>query len=201
MNKETIVELQSYFDGRSRLSNAIQKIKLYSNSKDASIFFGYVDGFKNKRTINIPIEPDDLLPILEKYVRNIESEIMGIAVESTEAPPERIENPQPLLGYRLSEESIPPGWEQNIRESIESALSYYNASLEHGTPGYEIWNEITDQSEVWEVPNCFIVNDLGDESADDMLLLQITNPNEVITSLSKRVPVIIILKFINRLKG
>lgn len=51
------------------------------------------------------------------------------------------------------------------------------------------------------MPNCFIVNDLGDESADDMLLLQITNPNEVITSLSKRVPVIIILKFINRLKG
>lgn len=189
MDKEMIVDLQSYFDGRGKLNNAITAIKCYSrDSKESSVFFGYVDGFKNKRTINIPIDPKDLLPILEKYVNNIDIQIMEVT------------NPK-ILDYELSPDGIPSGWEQNIRESIESALKWYNHDLAKGTPGYELWNEITDQSGVWETPNCFIVNDLGDESKDDMLLLQITNPNEVISGLSRMVPVTIKLKFISRLKG
>lgn len=106
MNQETIVDLQSYFDGRSRLNKVITAIKLYSNdTNNPSLFYAYVDGFKNKRTVNVPIDPADLLPILEKYVRNIENEIMGIANKSSELEEDQneyeviIENENDLANY------------------------------------------------------------------------------------------------------
>lgn len=108
---------------------------------------------------------------------------------------------QQPLGYELSKEGIPPGWEERIRESIDYSISFYNKDLAKGTPGNMLWEEMTDQSGVWGVPNCFIVNDLGDKSEDDMLLFQITNPKEVSTCLSQKKRVIIKLTFIQRLKG
>lgn len=84
-----IVDLQSYFDGRGKLNNAITAIKCYSrDSKESSVFFGYVDGFKNKRTINIPIDPKDLLPILEKYVNNIDIQIADALLQARVIPNE-----------------------------------------------------------------------------------------------------------------
>lgn len=79
MDREKILELQSYFDGRKRLNNALTAIKSYT--KDSSLFFGYTDGFKNKKTVNIPIEPEELIPILEGYIENIDKEILNIANE------------------------------------------------------------------------------------------------------------------------
>ena len=164
-------------------------IKCYSGeTKNTSIFFAYVDGFKNKRTINIPITPKDLLPILETYLEDIDNQIIEISTPT-------------LLDFELSPDGIPSDWDQYLRDSITPALSYYNKDLIAGVPAYQVWEEMTDQSDVWGVPNSFIVNDLGDKSGDDMLHFQITNPTEVETNLNQREPVTIKLKFIQRLKG
>ncbi len=80
MDEALIIELQGHFDGRSRLKKVADAIKCYT--KDASIYYSYVDGWGNKRNINIPIEPEEILPILENYIKNIEKDIIKIA-----APP------------------------------------------------------------------------------------------------------------------
>lgn len=77
MNKELISELQSFFDGRSKLNYAAMAIKCYTQK--STLFYACVDGFGNKRTINIPIEPTDLLPIIERYLDNIDKEIINIS--------------------------------------------------------------------------------------------------------------------------
>ncbi|MCM1075982.1 MAG: hypothetical protein NC411_01315 [Bacteroides sp.] len=80
MNKAQIAELQDHFDGRARLKKAANALKSYT--KEASIFFSYIDGWGKKQYINIPIEPTDVLPILEKYIENIENEIINITQEA-----------------------------------------------------------------------------------------------------------------------
>ncbi|TFU91755.1 hypothetical protein E4T81_14745 [Barnesiella sp. WM24] len=77
MDKALISELQSFFDGRSKLNYAAMAIKCYTQKP--SLFYACVDGFGNKKTINIPIEPTDLLPIIERYLDNIDKEIINIS--------------------------------------------------------------------------------------------------------------------------
>lgn len=69
MDKALIAELQDHFDGRGKLKKVANAIKCYT--KDTSIFFSYVDGWGKKQYINIPIEPSEILPILEKYINCI----------------------------------------------------------------------------------------------------------------------------------
>jgi len=82
MDKVLISELQDHFDCRGKLKKVAIALKCYS--KEASLFFSYVDGFGKKQYINIPIEPTDILPILEKYIENIDKDILEIAsIEKT----------------------------------------------------------------------------------------------------------------------
>lgn len=77
MDKALINELQTCFDGRGRLKAASVAIQSYTNN--TSVFFSYIDGWNNKKSINIPIDPEDLLPILDRYMDNIDKEIQRIA--------------------------------------------------------------------------------------------------------------------------
>lgn len=77
MDKALITELQDHFDGRGRLKKVANAIRCYP--KDSSIFFSYVDGWGKKQYVNIPVEPSEILPILEKYIDNIDADIMRIA--------------------------------------------------------------------------------------------------------------------------
>ena len=52
-------------------------IKIYT--KDASLFYSCVDGWGKKKYINIPIDPNDLLPLLDKYIGRIDKEIIRIS--------------------------------------------------------------------------------------------------------------------------
>lgn len=103
MKKDTIQELQDFFDGRGRLNKCKVAMKCYT--KNASIFYAYVDGWGKKQYINIPIEVDDILPIIDKYIANIDIEI-GNVVGGGPATPVRVEidNLDDLLykidGYR-----------------------------------------------------------------------------------------------------
>lgn len=82
MDKALITELQDHFDGRGKLKKVANAIKSYS--KDASIFFSFVDGWGKKQYVNIPIEPSDILPIIDNYVENIDADILRI-VQSKES--------------------------------------------------------------------------------------------------------------------
>lgn len=77
MDRALITELQDHFDGRGKLKKVANAIKCYS--KDASIFFSYVDGWGKKQYVNIPIEPSDIIPIIDKYVENIDADILRIS--------------------------------------------------------------------------------------------------------------------------
>lgn len=83
MDKALITELQDHFDGRGKLKKVANAIKCYT--KDASIFFSYVDGWGKKQYVNIPIEPSEILPILEKYINNIDADIVRIASPTKQA--------------------------------------------------------------------------------------------------------------------
>lgn len=124
MDKAAIIDLQTYFDGRAKLNNASIAIKSYSH-KNASLFFGYVDGFNNKRTINIPIAPTDILPILENYIDNIDKEIINIA-NGGEEPEELyeavIENEDELVQYITDYANRYPNTFTSL-ESIKNRLS------------------------------------------------------------------------------
>lgn len=74
MNPTVINDLQDHFDGRSRLRKASTAIKCYTQK--ASLFFSYIDGWGKKQYVNIPIEPSDLLPILDNYITKIDEDIM-----------------------------------------------------------------------------------------------------------------------------
>lgn len=76
MDLAKINELQDHFDGRGRLRQVVDAIKCYT--KNASVFYTYVDGWNNKKYINIPIEPSDLLPILQKYIDSIDKDIIAM---------------------------------------------------------------------------------------------------------------------------
>lgn len=79
MDKSKIVEIQGHFENRGKFNKAIDAIKCYT--KGSSVFYSYVDGWGNKKTVNIPIEPTDLLPLLELYVEKIDNDIIGICNE------------------------------------------------------------------------------------------------------------------------
>lgn len=83
MDKALISELQDHFDGRSKLKKVANAITCYT--KNASIFFSYVDGWGKKQYVNIPIEPSEILPILEKYINNIDADIVRIASPTKQA--------------------------------------------------------------------------------------------------------------------
>lgn len=76
MDYDKIDELQAQFDGRGRLIQIVNAISLYSNS--ASIFLSYTDGWQKKKYLNIPIELDELLPILLKHITNIDNDIIRL---------------------------------------------------------------------------------------------------------------------------
>ncbi len=76
MDVAKINELQDHFNGRGRLMQVVYAIKCYS--KDSSIFFSCIDGWGKKKYINIPIEPSDLLPILQKYIDSIDKDIIAM---------------------------------------------------------------------------------------------------------------------------
>ncbi len=94
MDNALIAELQDHFDGRGKLKKVANVIKCYS--KDASIFFSYVDGWGKKQYVNIPIEPSEILPILEKYISNIEADIVRIASPAKQAA---IDNPADIESF------------------------------------------------------------------------------------------------------
>lgn len=77
MTKAEINDLQSYFDGRRKLNNALIAIKSYP--KDSSFFFNYTDGWNKNKNINLPLEAEDIIPILENYIDNIDRQIMEIS--------------------------------------------------------------------------------------------------------------------------
>ena len=77
--KNLIAELQDHFTERGRLTNAKMAIKCYT--QDASFFFSYKDGWGNKKYINLPFTPEDVLPILQKYINNIEKDIIYSSIE------------------------------------------------------------------------------------------------------------------------
>ncbi len=81
MDIEKINELQDHFDGRGRLMQLANAIHSHQNT-DAPIFLSYTDGWGKKRYLNVPIEPSDVLPILEKYINNIDRDI----IKSTSMP-------------------------------------------------------------------------------------------------------------------
>lgn len=83
MDKALIAELQDHFDGRGKLKKVANAIKCYT--KDTSIFFSYIDGWGKKQYINIPIEPSEILPILEKYINNIDADIVRISSSTKQA--------------------------------------------------------------------------------------------------------------------
>lgn len=80
MDIQKINELQDHFEGRGRLKQVVNAIKCYT--KNASIFYSYTDGWGNKKYLNVPIEPTDLIPILQKYIDSIDKDIIA----STSAP-------------------------------------------------------------------------------------------------------------------
>lgn len=75
-----INDLQDHFDGRGRLKKASMALRCYS--KDVSIFFSYIDGFGKKQYVNLPIEPSDILPILERYINRIDGDIIRLTLSS-----------------------------------------------------------------------------------------------------------------------
>ena len=79
MDEALITELQGHFDGRSRLNRVANAIKQYKDTKDASVFFSFVDGWGKKQYLNIHIEPEELLPMLENNIKNIDKNIIEIA--------------------------------------------------------------------------------------------------------------------------
>lgn len=76
LTKAKIYELQDHFDGRSKLQKVAFALKNRTNN--ASIFYSYTDGYGKKQYVNIPIEPDEILPIIERYIENIEKDIIEI---------------------------------------------------------------------------------------------------------------------------
>ena len=93
LTQAQIYELQGHFDARSRLQKVAHAIKCYTN--DASFFYSCVDGWGKKQYVNIPIEPEDIMPIIETYINNIEQDIIKLTT-----PPElevRIENEADLI--------------------------------------------------------------------------------------------------------
>lgn len=84
--KQLIAALQDHFTERGRLANAMTAIKCYT--KEASFFYSYKDGWGNKRCINLPFMPEDVLPILQKYIDNIGKDIIyssiGAEIDSEE---------------------------------------------------------------------------------------------------------------------
>lgn len=76
LTKAQISELQGHFDGRSKLQSLVTAMKCYT--KDASFFFAYKDGWGNKKYINIPIEPEDIMPIIEKQIESIDNDIIEL---------------------------------------------------------------------------------------------------------------------------
>lgn len=94
MDKALIIELQDHFDGRGKLKKVADAIKCYP--KDASVFYSYVDGWGKKQYLNVPIEPSEILPILEKYIDNIDADIVRIASPSLKAV---IENSNEIERY------------------------------------------------------------------------------------------------------
>ncbi len=77
--KNLISELQDHFTERGRLVNAKTAIKCYT--QDASFFFSYKDGWGNKKYINLPFTPEDVMPILQKYIDGIEKDIIYSSIE------------------------------------------------------------------------------------------------------------------------
>lgn len=152
MNKALISDLQSYFDGRARLNNAALAIKCYT--KNPSLFYGYVDGWNNKKTVNIPIEPTDLLPILERYIENIDKEIINVSQEAEETtkaivttpnevmPPTQyhvnIENCEYLIDYINGYANTHPNTYNSFGEIVRQlSVAYHSRLTDTENPGYE----------------------------------------------------------------
>lgn len=78
--KQLIYALQDHFTARARLVEAMTAIKCYT--KGASYFYSCKDGWDNKKYVNLPIESEDILPILQKYIDNIDKDIIYSSIEA-----------------------------------------------------------------------------------------------------------------------
>ncbi len=78
--KSLIYTLQDHFNARGRIANAMLAIKTYT--KDSSYFYSCKDGWGNKKCINLPLEAEDILPILQKYIDNIDKDIIYSSIEA-----------------------------------------------------------------------------------------------------------------------
>lgn len=128
MTKAEINELQSYFDGRRKLYNALNAIKCYSKDS-SSFFFNYTDGFQNKRNINIPLEADDIISVIEKYIDNIDKQIMEISKPEIEPLPLTvyIDNHEELLKHIRDYESRYPDTYMSLSQIMKRLEEMYEA--------------------------------------------------------------------------
>lgn len=135
MDKALIAELQDHFEGRGKLKKVANAIKYYS--KDSSIFFSYVDGWGKKQYVNIPIEPSEILPILEKYIDNIDADIVRIASPTQQAV---IDNLADMEGYISDYKQRYPQTHTSIETITTTLAKAYQERKQSGSvdDGYHI---------------------------------------------------------------
>lgn len=142
MDKVLIDELQDHFDARGKLRNAVVAIKSYT--KDTSVFFSYKDGWNNKKYINLQIDPEDILPILERYIDNIDKDIERI---STPKAVVTIDNFPELDKYLYDYKSRFPQTFTSLEKITETLRDSYNRRKnDNERPGSE--------EEEYHIPVC-----------------------------------------------
>ena len=80
LSKAQIHELQEHFNSRVLLLEVKLAMKCYPEK--SSIFFSFTNGWGKKQYLNIPIKHEDIIPIINKYIGEIDSEIIRLTTES-----------------------------------------------------------------------------------------------------------------------
>lgn len=128
MDVAKINELQDHFDGRGRLKQVANAIKCFT--KNASVFYSYIDGWGNKKCVNIPIEPSDLLPLIQRYIDSIDKDIIAL---TSPQPIKVLVNNYANLEYCILDYQNRYPKTATSYETITSRLSeIYNARLADG---------------------------------------------------------------------
>lgn len=136
MDKTLIDELQGHFDSRGKIRNSIIVIKSYTN--DTSFFFSYKDGWGNKKYINLQLEPEDVLPILERYLENIDKDIERISTPEMPEVNIAIDNFSELEKYVNDYKSRFPQTYTSIEKIYETFReSYVYRKNDNENPGWE----------------------------------------------------------------
>lgn len=76
LTKTQIFELQTHFDSRSKFKNIVNTIQC--NRLDSSIFFSYKDRQGNKKYINLPIAPSEIIEMFKQRIDDTEKRIIEL---------------------------------------------------------------------------------------------------------------------------